>query len=346
MNVLRGKQFKPLRVLILTVLAITLGGVASAADQTIIVSLDNANGWGFFEEIPNGTAFLENGPAVPPLGVASVNLQVDGTGRMLVGTLTLAGLPLKFVDNLNYWTFQKASSPGADNLAISLQFDVDYDSTDSDSSFQGRLVFEPVNNPAQGAVQKNIWQQWDALNGNWWMTGTPIVNNAPAAQTCPQNAPCSFAQVLTDFPNARIRPSIGATILKAGGPWTNGFDGNVDALTIGFNGMNTTYNFEVTEVPNDDADGDGVPDGEDACPNSDLSASVVIDGCDSGVANALFADGCTISDYIAAIASDAKNHGQFVSNVAKLVNALKKDGAISNKDAAAIKRCAAQSSLP
>jgi hypothetical protein len=325
-------------------LAIATASASYAADQTIIVSGDNANGWGFFVEVPNATAILENGPDTPPLGAGSANLVVDGTGRVVVGTLSLAGLPMGVIDHLTYWTYQKAGSPGSTNLAISLQFDVDYDSTDADDSFQGRLVFEPVNNPAQGAVQKGVWQQWDALNGNWWMTGTPIVGGVPGVQTCPQSAPCSFTQVLTDFPNARVRPAIGATILKAGGPWTNGFDGNVDAFTVGIGGMNTTFDFEVSEVV--DSDGDGIPDEDDDCPNSDLSATVVIDGCDSGVTNVLFANGCTISDYVAAIAGDAKNHGKFVSNVAKLVNALKKDGAISNKDAAAIKRCAAQSNLP
>lgn len=34
-----------------------------------------------------------------------------------------------------------------------------------------------------------------------------------------------------------------------------------------------------------DSDDDGFPDIEDACPLSDLSESVVIDGCDSGVEN-------------------------------------------------------------
>ena len=48
-----------------------------------------------------------------------------------------------------------------------------------------------------------------------------------------------------------------------------------------------------------DSDGDGIPDDEDNCPNSDLSDTVVIDGCDSGVANTLLSDGCTIADLIA-----------------------------------------------
>jgi len=99
-----------------------------------------------------------------------------------------------------------------------------------------------------------------------------------------------------------------------------------------------------------DTDGDGVPDdfptGSDECDESDLTPTVVIDGCDSGVANTLFEDGCTISDEIAECAEGAKNHGKFVSCVSKLTNGLKKDGLISGKEKGKIQKCAAQSDLP
>ena len=47
-----------------------------------------------------------------------------------------------------------------------------------------------------------------------------------------------------------------------------------------------------------DSDGDGIPDDEDACFDSDLSETVVIGGCDSGVFNTLLPTGCTISDLV------------------------------------------------
>jgi NHL repeat len=100
------------------------------------------------------------------------------------------------------------------------------------------------------------------------------------------------------------------------------------------------------EVFGADTDGDGVPDANDACPNSELASTVVIDGCDAGVANALDATGCTISDLVAGVAAGAKNHGKFVSGVAHLLNDLKKSGVISGGDKGAIQRCAAQADLP
>jgi hypothetical protein len=95
-----------------------------------------------------------------------------------------------------------------------------------------------------------------------------------------------------------------------------------------------------------DSDGDGVPDEEDCQPASDLSATVVIGGCDSGVANVLFENGCTISDRIAECVAGAKNHGQFVRCVAQLTNGLEQEGIISGQGKGAIQSCAAQADIP
>jgi hypothetical protein len=96
-----------------------------------------------------------------------------------------------------------------------------------------------------------------------------------------------------------------------------------------------------------DSDADGVPDSQDAFPHSrDLGANVSIDSCDTGVPNVLFEDGSTISDLVYEIAGEAKNHGQFVSGVAKLKNNLRKRSVLTASQAAAIQSCAARSSLP
>ena len=94
------------------------------------------------------------------------------------------------------------------------------------------------------------------------------------------------------------------------------------------------------EVACFDSDGDGIPDDYDMCVYSNLSATVVIDGCDSGVANTLSSEGCTISDEIAKLSSDSTNHGKFVSAVAHYTNELKKDGVISGQQKGAIQSCA------
>src|SRR5262249_18094525 len=89
-----------------------------------------------------------------------------------------------------------------------------------------------------------------------------------------------------------------------------------------------------------------VNESQDECPNSDLSPTVVIDGCNSGVTNTLFATGRTISDLITECAIGASNHGKFVSCVSSLTNDLKKAGTITGAQKGAIQSCAAQANLP
>ncbi len=100
----------------------------------------------------------------------------------------------------------------------------------------------------------------------------------------------------------------------------------------------------TTPVSVTDSDGDGVPDDEDQCPASDLSETVVIGGCDSGVTNASLDEpaGCTVTDLIDREAASARNHGQFVSAVARLLNRLRQAGVISGTDREAIQSCAAE----
>jgi PA domain len=94
------------------------------------------------------------------------------------------------------------------------------------------------------------------------------------------------------------------------------------------------------------SDADGVPDGMDSCIGSDTNANVVIGGCDSGVPNTVFSNGCRISDAIEACADGAGNHGAFVSCVSHYTNNLKKNGTISGSQKGAIQGCAGGAAIP
>lgn len=80
----------------------------------------------------------------------------------------------------------------------------------------------------------------------------------------------------------------------------------------------------------------------------DVDATVIIGGCDSGVANAVVDTNtlCTISDLIAECAASATNHGEFVSCVAEVTNSLHKAGVITGAQKGRIQSCAAQSNIP
>jgi hypothetical protein len=92
------------------------------------------------------------------------------------------------------------------------------------------------------------------------------------------------------------------------------------------------------------SDADGVPDGLDSCIGSDVRPTVVIGGCDSGVDNVVFTDGCTITDNINGCAAGPRNHGGFVACVSHYTNDLKKAGIITGAQKGAIQSCAARGS--
>lgn len=226
-------------VLALVAGALLTGGRTAQATMTVVVTPDNMQGWGFFEEIPTGSGGMVPGPSTPPVGAGSANLIVDSTGREMLSTVAYAGTAFSSITTLQYSTYRAS---GSSALAVSLQFDVDYDLTDGNTSWQGRIVFEPYYT---NTVLTGVWQTWDTLTnvgtGNWWATG------APGSSVCPIGNPCTWSELLSAFPNAGVRANVGATHLKAGGPWTGGFNGNADKLVVGTTVDTITYDFDLAQ---------------------------------------------------------------------------------------------------
>jgi hypothetical protein len=210
---------------------------ASAANK--VVSPGNTSGWMFVQETDSGTGAFVNGPETPPMGTGSAQLTVNDSGRMLLLSNAHASTSLSSITALSYSTYKES---GAAALAPSLQLDIDTDATDANTAWQGRLVYEPY---FTHTVMDDTWQTWNTMDnasgGNWWFSG------APGNSVCPQSNPCTWSEVVAGFPNAAIRQN-GNVNFKAGGPWTGGFTGNIDAFTIGINGTNTDYDFEMTDV--------------------------------------------------------------------------------------------------
>ncbi len=88
-----------------------------------------------------------------------------------------------------------------------------------------------------------------------------------------------------------------------------------------------------------DDDNDGVPDASDAFPQGSLSPTVLVGTCNSGVPNQGSSSGANFTDLIAQAASQATNHGQFVSAVNHLLNGWRSAGLISNTQRNAIRSC-------
>ncbi|MBK5332182.1 MAG: hypothetical protein JJD93_09435 [Ilumatobacteraceae bacterium] len=208
----------------------------SVTDSTVVVRAATPT-WGFFTENTVGgqTGSYGLGPAAAPLGTGSAQIGLTASNQgMALGTTGFAGTPLANLTRLTYSSYQSGTPQ-----AISLQFDVNYHS--GDLAYAGRLVFEPY---LSQTVNPTVWQSWNALNGRWWAsrTGTP-----GSGGLCGQGSPCTWAQVMTNWPDATIR---GTTLFKAGSGWTS-FNGAVDALSVGVddglgNIANATFDFEPT----------------------------------------------------------------------------------------------------
>jgi len=106
----------------------------------------------------------------------------------------------------------------------------------------------------------------------------------------------------------------------------------------------------MSEDPSD-FDGDGVPDEEDACPESDPSPIVYVGYVRTGLQNRLLEpiDGCTLADVVQRIfngASHGTNRRQFMGVFNVSVTNLEFEKRITPHEAGALRRAAAHYQLP
>ncbi|WP_323184011.1 MULTISPECIES: ThuA domain-containing protein [unclassified Streptomyces] len=85
-------------------------------------------------------------------------------------------------------------------------------------------------------------------------------------------------------------------------------------------------------------------DAKAGCPAPDARPTVKLLDTDTGVANHRAGGGCTVNDLIDDEASWS-NHGEFVSHVNAVVNNLRKEDVLDNRESSAISKAAAQSEI-
>jgi len=216
----------------------------AAVAATVLVDPANMGSWGFYEDGPagsSGAGSFVSGPGTPPLGSGSAQLSTGDTtsSEVLFNYGTDVGTPLTDITSLYYQSYV-VSSPGSNDQSPSLQFNVV--KSNSATTYQGRLVFEPYY---ASTITPGSWQAWNALsNGaDWWFSNTTVFNAG-----CSISAPCTWSQVLADYPTVEINNNYGGFGFKVGSGWTS-FVGDVDDFTMGVNSVSTTYNFDPTPTP-------------------------------------------------------------------------------------------------
>ncbi|HET8581020.1 MAG TPA: lamin tail domain-containing protein [Candidatus Paceibacterota bacterium] len=229
------------------VLESTYGFISPSATPTVVtVTPSDLNQWNLYDDqadaVQSDTADhgFVSGPGTPVAGTGSVHLTKTTTDKYGIATTQFAGTALSDITSLSYSTYRASGDPAQ---AASLGFDVDSDTTDGDTSYQGRLTYEPYFTQT---VDTGTWQTWNTLDdtagsgtGNWWFSHSKL--SGGATSLCTQSNPCTWSELLTDYPHAAIS---GRLILRTNGADGQAFDGNVDNFTIGTSTGATTYDFE------------------------------------------------------------------------------------------------------
>ena len=218
---------------------------AHAATTTVVVTPGNMQGWAFFDDNGHGgSGSLVSGPATPPLGAGSAELSLTAMDQgYALGNGGFSGTKLADLARLGYSTYVQQ---GNNTVAPALQLNIDTDVTDGNVGWQGRMVYEPYYTHT---VTDGTWQTWNTMDnalvgnvGNWWFSNSGVATTSG----CTQAKPCSWNQVLTEFPNIGINTQYPGVVFKAGSNWFVPFTGSVDAFTVGTATDTTTYDFELT----------------------------------------------------------------------------------------------------
>ena len=74
--------------------------------------------------------------------------------------------------------------------------------------------------------------------------------------------------------------------------------------------------------------------------------TVIIDGCDSEVANSVDAEGCSISDKVYSCEAASMSHGKFRACVSQVGDDLQLEGVLTGLEKDRILSCAGRASIP
>jgi N-acetylneuraminic acid mutarotase len=322
-----------------------------------------------------GSAVIGNklyavGGRIPGIDVATLEVYDPATNTWT--TKTPMSTPRRWpaveaIDGLLYVAGGTQEGPGPGSLSILEVYDPATDTWTTKASLP-----VPRDSMASGVIDGKLYLAGGETNNEIFAT---LLVYDPATDTWAEKTPMPTARVfpagavlngqlyvvtgIADFVSPPLRTVEAydpvADTWKAAAPIPTGRDrlgevGVIAGKLYVAGGWNPCFACDIATLevfePTADSDDDSVLDDEDECPDSDLSATIVIDGCNAGVPNTLFPNGCTISDLIAACAEDASSHGQSVSCVSHVTNDLHKAGTISGQQKGAIQSCAAQANIP
>jgi hypothetical protein len=211
--------------------SLVFGVTAALAATPIVVTPTDTHGWSTADTRPGGAVnFIVD--STTPSGVGALQLTTDLTVTAKAQFLHDANTPLSAVTELSYYTKQVTLPAVSDPSYQVIAF------LNGTTGFT-TLVFEPYQNPQQGPIVNNVWQNWDVYTGLFWSTRTVTCSNGTVLGTAGGPATYTLAQIQSMCPSAVV---IGYGVNIG----TNNPGYNVETDLFNFNG--TVYDFEPYAV--------------------------------------------------------------------------------------------------
>ncbi|BCW99252.1 MAG: hypothetical protein KatS3mg024_2079 [Armatimonadota bacterium] len=272
-----------LRLALVAGLALLLDLCADCRADTVLVTPSNMQGWvaasadgkvtGDPRNYPAQGEFRESSPPGNPLGPGAYNMQPGGgldiPGQVWLGTDAYNGVYLRDITRLTYWHYTKLTGNNPPNERVSqppnLQLLVTRDGINyryfihmpwgTPTWENGELRNDGIGPLSDYGAWKmvdcmtqGVW--WDPYGGDWGGTWSELLQRYPLAQL---KTPVSVgntwgaAQTLTGCSLNFEWGGRKVTDRVTGPWWKEGYWGDafIDAFTIGVNGVETTYDFDV-----------------------------------------------------------------------------------------------------
>jgi len=224
-------------------------GASTASSNSVIVTESDiarqiedtppTRSWVFYTRVASpATGAFVTGPSRPPLGVGSFEMNTPlATDKGTLFNYDHVGTRLTDINAIGYSTYRDPASTAPAVQLPSINIEVDYNGPNVAGGYTS-LVFEPVYNPDEGAVQSGVWQSWNGIPGIWWST-RPI--NGCAVSPCYQE----WSDIVAANPDATVLGGFGVNQ----GSGSGGLIAATDALTLGVNRAQWIYNFEPFRTP-------------------------------------------------------------------------------------------------
>jgi hypothetical protein len=211
--------------------------VAVMAASTIVVTPTHEQGWLQADTNSGGDVNFVADNSAPGGGNGALQLTTEATTAAKAQYMHEANTPLADVAELSYYTKQNSASfaEGAPSYQVVANLN-------GTSGFT-TLVFEPYQNPTQGAVVSNTWQQWDVDQGLFWSSRQVTCSATGQTVLGTPGGPATYtlADLNTLCPDAVVI-GFGVNIGSSNPSY------NVETDLVNFNG--TAYDFELTNTPN------------------------------------------------------------------------------------------------